>query len=69
MVEELQNYFANGKCNYPASTTEAYNLLVNYKTSSNRVTILVDDSEEVLLSNIGGSKENSNLYKISGYGG
>ena len=62
LVEELQNYFAKGNDNYPSNAKEAYNLLVNYKTSFKPATILVDYSEEVLFANIGGSKIKSNSY-------
>ena len=63
LVEELQNDFTKGNRNYPANTTKAYNLLLNYNISNNTPTRLVDDSEEVLFTNILGSEGKSNSYK------
>ena len=68
MVEELQNDFTKGNRNYPANTTKAYNLLLNYNISYNTPTRLVDDSEEVLFANVGGSEGKSNAYKSGGGG-
>ena len=69
LMEELQNNFTKGNKKYPANMTEAYNLLVKYKTNqSNPETRLVYDSEDVLFSNVIGSKGKSNSYK-SGVGG
>ena len=31
LVEELKIYFAKGNNDHPATMTEAYNLLINYK--------------------------------------
>ena len=70
LVEEFQNYFAKGNDNCPANTTEAYNLLVKYKTTySNTSTILVDKSEEVLLVNVRGTEGGLNSYKSGRVGG
>ena len=68
LVEELQNDFTKGNRNYPANTTKAYNLLLNYNISNNTPTRLVDDSEEVLFANVGGSEGKSNAYKSGGGG-
>ena len=62
-MEDLQNNFTEVKNDYPANMTEAYNLLIKYKTSYKPPTILVDDSEEVLFTNILGSEGKSNSYK------
>ena len=43
LVEELQNNFIKANSDYPSNTTEAYNLLLNYKTSYKPPTISVDD--------------------------
>ena len=68
MAEELQNDFTKGNVKCPENTTEEYNLIVNYKTSWKPPPSLVDDSEEVSFSNVGGSEGNYNSYK-SGRGG
>ena len=63
MVEELQNYFVKVNVNYPYVTTEAYKLLVNYKASYKPQTILVDELEDLLFTDVGGNEESSNSYK------
>ena len=63
MVEELQNYFVKVNVNYPYVTTEAYKLLVNYKASYKPPTILVDELEDLLFTDVGGNEESSNSYK------
>ena len=57
LVEELQNDFTKGNGNQPENTTDENNLLINYKTSYNPPTRLVDDSEEVSSVNVGVSEE------------
>ena len=57
LVEELRNDFTKGGDYYPANLTEAYELLLNYKTSqSNLSARLMDDPEEVSFGNVGGDK-------------
>ena len=63
-MEELKHDFINGNGDCPDDTTEAYNVLFNYKKSYNPSTILVEGSEEVPLSNVGGIKGKSNSYNI-----
>ena len=63
-MEELQNNFTKGKDDFLDKTMEEYSLLVNYKTTqSNTEKRLVENSEEVLFTNIGGSKGKSHPYK------
>ena len=57
MVEEFQNNFTKVNDDLPADKMEAYNLLVNYKTSYKPPTRLVDDSEEVSSVKVGVSEE------------
>ena len=65
MVEELQNYFSKGNGEYAANMTGEYNLLINYKTSYKPPTILVYDSEDMSLANVGCREGKSNSYKGS----
>ena len=58
LVEELQNDFTKGNGNQPENTTDENNLLIIYKPSYNPPTRLVDDSEEVSFTNVGGNKGN-----------
>ena len=47
-VEGLQNNFTEGNYNYHFDMKEAYNIIVNYKTTHSKPeTNLVDDSDEV----------------------
>ena len=66
MMEELQNDFTKGKDYHPIDIAEAYNLFVNYKmTHYNLAVILVNNSEEVYFSNVGGD-EGFRCYKGGG---
>ena len=54
-VGELGKYFTKGNNYYPEDLTEAYNLLIKYKTSHSKLaTRLVEDPEEVYFGNVGG---------------
>ena len=58
-----------GKNYYPEYLMEAYNLLLKYKTlHSKLVSILVDNSEEVLFGNVG-EDENGRANKGGGVSG
>ena len=57
-----------GKDYCPAKTTEAYNLIVNYKTYYKPPTSLVYDSEDVLFANVRGSEGKYISYKSGGVG-
>ena len=67
-MEELKHDFINGDGDCPDDTTEAYNVLFNYKKSYNPSTILVEGSEEVPLSNVGGIKGKYSSCKSGGGG-
>ena len=57
LVEELRNNFTKGGNYYPENLTEAYELLLNYKTSHSKLEArLMDDPEEVLFGNVVGDK-------------
>ena len=57
LVEELRNDFTKGGDYYPANMTEAYELLLNYKTSHSKLSArLMDDPEEVSFGKVGGDK-------------
>ena len=57
LVEELQNDFTKGGDYYPADLTEAYKLLLKYKTLHSKLAaILVYNLEEVSFGNEGGEK-------------
>ena len=65
LVEELRKDFSKVNNDYPVYTANAYNLLIKYKTPhSNLATRLLDNSEEVLFTNVGGIKGKSNSYNI-----
>ena len=65
----MQNNLTKGNEKYPANTTEAYNLLINYKTAHSKLAIrLVDNSEDLLFAKVEGNEGKSNSYK-SGVGG
>ena len=56
LLEDLQNDSTRGNNDYTADTMDAYNLLVNYKTTqSKKDARLVENSEEVSFINVGGS--------------
>ena len=56
-VEELRNDFTKGGDYYPEDMTEAYDLLINYKTSHSKLAErMVDDPEDVSFGNVGGDK-------------
>ena len=44
LLEKLQNKFIRANSDYPDNMTEAYNILVKYKTSYNPPIVLVDNS-------------------------
>ena len=60
----MQNNFNKDYHDYPEDTTEAYKILINYKTTHYKpATIMVDDPEEVLFANVGGSNGKYISYK------
>ena len=61
----MQNDFTKINDDFSVNMTEAYNILVNYKTYYKSSTILVDTSEVVSFANVGGFKGRSNSYKSS----
>jgi hypothetical protein len=64
LMDDLMNQFTMGHKNYPINITAAYNLLINYRVTTQSTARIVNDSEGVAFATVDVAKEKRDLTKI-----
>jgi hypothetical protein len=64
LMDDLMNQFTMRHNNYPINITAAYNLLINYRVTTQSTPIIINDSEGVAFVMVDVTKEKQDLNKI-----
>jgi hypothetical protein len=64
LMDDLVNQFTIGHKNYPINITAAYNLLINYRVTTQSTARIINDSEGVDFATVDVQKEKRDLTKI-----